>query len=83
MTSGTEVRSAAAFLPQGIVEDVCFEVESGRIRSVKHERGELAQRRLGLLVPGMPNLHSHAFQRALVGRAEHRTIQDPSQSDSF
>jgi formimidoylglutamate deiminase len=26
----------------------------------------------GYVVPGMPNLHSHAFQRALVGLTEHR-----------
>ena len=32
-----------------------------------------AGRRLGLVVPGMPNLHSHSFQRAMAGRAERRS----------
>jgi len=30
----------------------------------------------GFAVPGMPNLHSHAFQRALAGRTEHRSGRD-------
>ena len=29
-------------------------------------------RRLGTVVPGVPNLHSHAFQRAMAGRTERR-----------
>ena len=28
------------------------------------------ERVAGLVVPGMPNLHSHAFQRAMAGLAE-------------
>jgi formimidoylglutamate deiminase len=34
----------------------------------------------GPVIPGMPNLHSHAFQRAMAGLAEYATA---SQSDSF
>ncbi|MEQ9496622.1 MAG: formimidoylglutamate deiminase [Deltaproteobacteria bacterium] len=34
----------------------------------------------GFVVPGLPNLHSHAFQRALAGRTEHL---DPGREDSF
>ncbi|HEU0237040.1 MAG TPA: formimidoylglutamate deiminase [Candidatus Limnocylindrales bacterium] len=35
-----------------------------------------AERITGFAVPGMPNLHSHAFQRALAGRTEHRSGRD-------
>lgn len=35
--------------------------------------------RLQTVIPGMPNLHSHAFQRAMAGRAEWRA----SDGDSF
>lgn len=34
---------------------------------------EAAARAPGPLVPGMPNLHSHAFQRAFAGLTEHRS----------
>ena len=27
----------------------------------------------GIVVPGLANAHSHAFQRALTGRTEHRS----------
>ncbi len=37
------------------------------------------QRIDGIVVPGMPNAHSHAFQRAMAGNAEYRT----SAQDSF
>ncbi len=34
----------------------------------------------GAVVPGMPNLHSHAFQRAIAGMTEHGS---PDRADSF
>ena len=42
----------------------------GTIASVVPRSGEAAERLAGLVVPGMSNLHSHAFQRAMAGRAE-------------
>ena len=42
----------------------------GRIASVAPDATEPADRLPGLVVPGMPNLHSHAFQRAMAGLAE-------------
>ena len=38
-----------------------------------------AERVSGVTVPGLPNLHSHAFQRALAGLTERRG----SEADSF
>ncbi len=38
-----------------------------------------AERLSGTVIPGMPNLHSHAFQRAMAGLTEHTT----GAADSF
>ncbi|MBV8651391.1 MAG: formimidoylglutamate deiminase [Alphaproteobacteria bacterium] len=40
---------------------------------------EGAERLKGTVIPGMPNLHSHAFQRAMAGLTEHTT----GAADSF
>ena len=40
-----------------------------------------ATRSAGPLIPGMPNLHSHAFQRAFAGLTEHRS--PGAHNDSF
>jgi formimidoylglutamate deiminase len=62
-----------ALLPQGWTRDVRIVVEAGRFASV--ESGAAAQpgderHRIGL--PGIANLHSHAFQRGMAGLAETR-----------
>lgn len=63
----------AALLPQGWADDVLISVdESGWITSVRPgQPAALAQKLEGPVVPGMPNLHSHAFQYAMAGLAEH------------
>ena len=38
-----------------------------------------AERISGIVIPGMPNAHSHAFQSAMAGAAEYRV----SAGDSF
>jgi formimidoylglutamate deiminase len=43
---------------------------NGTIASVQPQSDEIAERVPGLVVPGMPNLHSHSFQRAMAGLAE-------------
>jgi len=65
--------AAQAFLPQGWAESVLFELdETGSISrvTVGAAAGD-ASRAKGPVLPGMPNLHSHAFQRAMAGLAEH------------
>jgi formiminoglutamate deiminase len=69
-----------ALLPQGWARDVRIAVEAGRIARV--EAGASARpgderHRIGL--PGMPNLHSHAFQRGMAGLTEIRGTS----ADSF
>jgi formimidoylglutamate deiminase len=64
-----KLRFERALLPEGIRRDVTVEVGGdGRIIGVT-PGGDSAVVR-GLALPGMPNLHSHAFQRAMAGSAE-------------
>lgn len=61
-----------ALLPSGWARNVRFEVgASGLLEQVLPDTGsEGAERLHGPVLPGMPNLHSHAFQRAMAGLAE-------------
>jgi formimidoylglutamate deiminase len=60
-----------ALLPEGIACNVAVTVVEGRIQSVTPQAvaGPVPLTR-GLALPGMPNVHSHAFQRALAGATE-------------
>ncbi|MBM3537576.1 MAG: formimidoylglutamate deiminase [Alphaproteobacteria bacterium] len=62
-----------AWLPAGWARDVRVDVADGVIVKVA-AGGERAgsERIAGLAVPGMPNLHSHAFQRGMAGLTERR-----------
>ncbi|MBV6289822.1 formimidoylglutamate deiminase [Pseudomonas aegrilactucae] len=61
-----------ALLPTGWAENVRIEVGAdGLLSRVQPDAtAEGAERLAGPLLPGMPNLHSHAFQRAMAGLAE-------------
>ncbi|HEV7263624.1 MAG TPA: formimidoylglutamate deiminase [Falsiroseomonas sp.] len=82
MTSAREFWAARALLPGGWAEAVRIAVDpSGDIAAVTPGTPPGAARRLsGHVVPGVPNLHSHAFQRAMAGGAERRS---PAGQDSF
>ena len=65
--------AGAALLPGGWASDVRIEWRDGRIARI--EAGALArggEERVGVLLPGMPDLHSHAFQRGMAGLTEYR-----------
>lgn len=64
---------------QGWARDARFGVEAGQIVAADTQRSEAAERIGQYALPGMPNLHSHAFQRAMAGLAEKQT----NPSDSF
>ena len=74
-----------AWLPQGFARDVRIEVDEGRflpgaLLAVEAGGAPQGAEALGrFVVPGMPNLHSHAFQRAMAGLAERRG----GEGDSF
>lgn len=71
-----------AWLPAGWADDVVVAVQDGvvvDIQSGQHNPAAAVQRIEGCLIPGMTNVHSHAFQRAMAGLTEYRT----SEHDSF
>jgi formimidoylglutamate deiminase len=68
------VHLAKALTPEGWRRDVRLTIEAGAISSI--EIGAAArdgEERHDLGVPGIANLHSHAFQRAMAGLAERRS----------
>ena len=77
----------SAYLRQGWVEDVVVDVSAqGFITAVFAAADAPAtpatpavERIHGFVVPGISNAHSHAFQRAMAGKTEHRQ----SERDSF
>ncbi|PYE87925.1 formimidoylglutamate deiminase [Phyllobacterium leguminum] len=74
------LHTKTALLPQGWQSDVRLTIAAGRIARV--ETGVAPgpdDERHAILIPAMPNLHSHAFQRAMAGLAE---VRGPA-SDSF
>jgi formimidoylglutamate deiminase len=74
------IHAASALTPEGWRADVRLTIEAGRFASV--EAGVAAQpdaERHAAVLPGIVNVHSHAFQRGMAGRAETRG-QSP---DSF
>ena len=70
-----------ALLPEGVRKSVRIGVESGLIRSVEPDAVPQPDDEIikGLVLPGMANVHSHAFQRAMAGLAE----WDAGGSDNF
>ncbi|GAA2629523.1 formimidoylglutamate deiminase [Paractinoplanes durhamensis] len=56
-----------AWLGDRLVSDVGIEIIDGRFASINHEKS--GRRLEGLVLPGFANAHSHAFHRALRGRA--------------
>jgi formimidoylglutamate deiminase len=69
-----------ALLPAGWARDVRIAVADGMIVSVADSvTRDGAEHIAGIAVPGLPNLHCHAFQRAMAALAERRGPQ----ADSF
>jgi formimidoylglutamate deiminase len=61
-----------ALLPTGWAAGVRLEIDQrGDLAAVlPGAAAEGAERLAGVVLPGMPNVHGHAFQRAMAGRAE-------------
>lgn len=63
----------AALLPDGWGLDVRVTVDGAWIASVQPDAvPEATDERVSTLIPGLPNLHSHAFQRGMAALAERR-----------
>ncbi len=81
-------RLQSVYLPQGWARDVrvavsahgiITEIDAGAPATAQTAPTAQEERIDGIVVPGMPNAHSHAFQRAMAGNAEYRL----SARDSF
>jgi formimidoylglutamate deiminase len=74
----TVLFAEAALLPEGWRNDVLLTIDdaTGNLTSVEADvdpagaDARAAERLDGPVLPGMPNLHSHAFQRAMAGLTE-------------
>jgi formimidoylglutamate deiminase len=63
-----------AMLSDGWATSVRLTLRQGRIEAVEAGvQPQAGDERHEIGLPGLPNLHSHAFQRAMAGRAERRT----------
>ena len=77
------IHAGRAFIESGSkshwAHDVRLTVADGRIARIESgARPEAGDLRHACLVPGIPNLHSHAFQRGMAGLAEQRGNSDDS-----
>ena len=69
----------SALLPEGWRRNVRIELDGGLIASVESDRApEPTDERHSVAVAGMPNVHSHTFQRAMAGLTEIRGDSDDS-----
>ncbi|MFM8589442.1 MAG: formimidoylglutamate deiminase [Limnohabitans sp.] len=79
--AGRSLWAEQALLPTGWAAAVLLRWdEAGRLEQVLAGQATPAgvERAQGPVLPGMPNLHSHAFQRALAGLTECRSHPDDS-----
>jgi formiminoglutamate deiminase len=67
------IHAARALTPEGWRTGVLLAIEEGLIASIETGVAPPPQAEChAIAIPGMPNLHSHAFQRGMAGRAEVR-----------
>lgn len=80
MTGHSTLHLAQALLPEGFAADVTLTLDRGTIVSVAAGQAAPAGalRLAGLTLPGLPNLHSHTFQRGMAGLAERRGASEDS-----
>jgi formiminoglutamate deiminase len=69
-----QVFAPSALLPDGWRQDVLITIDGTTITDVAADRPcpPAAERLPGLAIPGLANVHSHAFQRAMAGLVERR-----------
>lgn len=77
----TSILARKAFLHEGWANDVQLRIADGLIESVETGcRVNSDDYVASVVIPGIANAHSHAFQRALAGHAEQR---GPTAGDTF
>ena len=62
-----------ALLPDGWADGVRIRIRSGLIERIERDAAPATDEPAhAVAVPGLANVHSHAFQRGMAGLAEHR-----------
>lgn len=70
-----------ALLSKGWTDNVRLHIDAGRFQQIEADVAPTPdERQVDMVIPGLCNAHSHAFQRALVGRSEQRS---PEGEDNF
>jgi formiminoglutamate deiminase len=74
-----------ALLAEGWRSDVSVAIDGRTISAISADTPAPpdADRLGGIAVPGLPNVHSHAFQRAMAGLAERQGPKEGPTEDSF
>jgi formimidoylglutamate deiminase len=76
----TKLHATTALLAEGWRKNVRLTLSGDRIAAIETDvTPDAGDERHAVLLPAMPNLHSHAFQRAMAGLAE---VRGPA-NDSF
>jgi len=66
-----------ALLPDGWANNVRVVVNNERIQSVETDvKAEAGDKKAAVVIPALPNIHSHVFQRAMAGCSEYRLRED-------
>ncbi len=77
----TTVFARLALTAEGWAENVRIRTDMGRIAALDRDCAPDGQdEEVGIVIPGLANAHSHAFQRVLAGHTEHR---GPEGRDTF
>ncbi len=76
--------SGSALLADGWANNVEIEIDdSGNIEAIHADTPYQSGEKHGMLIPGIPNVHSHAHQRAMSGLGEKAGLTADGTTDSF
>ena len=79
-THASTIHASQALLPNGWAQNVRLTIAGGKISSIETDaEAQAHDERHHVILSGMPNIHSHAFQYGMAGLAEKRG----SSADSF
>lgn len=74
----------SALLSNGWAESVEFKIDSdGNIESIAHNQPYQSGDKTAVVIPAIPNVHSHAHQRAMSGLGERAGLTGDAAKDSF
>jgi len=80
----TKIWAASALLAKGWAKNVEITIDDiGNIESILDNTTYQNGKRYNVIIPGIPNVHSHAHQRAMSGLGERASISPDGSSDSF